>query len=248
MYVRLAFAVAAHLDPDILLLDEVFAVGDFTFQRKCMAFARQLETKGATILFVSHNMFSIKNMCQRVIYLKCGQVVYDGPTDEGLRLYEADCRLAPAPWFHGDAMPSVTITDVALYGEDGEAKTLFEFGERMTVRVRYEASQPVEAPNFLLSFTRSDDVLCCNFSSSADGVHLPTVSSEGMIELRTPPLKLVSDMYTISIVVRAREFERILCAQIGSAFHMRHPVFDAPIFGVFHEAGEWRVDGPAEHP
>ena len=62
MYVRLAFAVAAHLDPDILLLDEVLAVGDFTFQRKCMNFARSLEQRGSTILFVSHNMFSIKSM------------------------------------------------------------------------------------------------------------------------------------------------------------------------------------------
>src|SRR5690349_8690643 len=70
MHVRLAFAVAAHLDPEILLLDEVLAVGDFAFQRKCMNFARQLEQKGSTILFVSHNMFSIKTMCERVIYLK----------------------------------------------------------------------------------------------------------------------------------------------------------------------------------
>src|SRR5205823_1798080 len=84
MYVRLAFSVAAHLDPDILLLDEVLAVGDYTFQRKCMDFARKLEQKGATILFVSHNMFQIKNMCERVIYLKKGSVAFDGPTDEGL--------------------------------------------------------------------------------------------------------------------------------------------------------------------
>ena len=93
MYVRLAFAVAAHLDPEILLLDEVLAVGDVTFQRQCMDFARQLEQKGSTILFVSHNMFSIKTMCQRVIYLKQGQIAYDGPTDEGLRLYESDSKL-----------------------------------------------------------------------------------------------------------------------------------------------------------
>src|ERR1700726_1730770 len=93
MYVRLAFAVAAHLDPDILLLDEVLAVGDFTFQRKCMDFARQLEQKGSSILFVPHNMFSIKAMCDRVIYLKQGQIAYDGPTDEGLKLYESDSKL-----------------------------------------------------------------------------------------------------------------------------------------------------------
>ena len=106
MYVRLAFAVAAHLDPDILLLDEVLAVGDVTFQRKCMDFARQFERKGSTILFVSHNMFSIKTMCQRVIYLKQGRIVFDGPTDEGLRLYESDSKLGPTPWFNAPRDPS----------------------------------------------------------------------------------------------------------------------------------------------
>ena len=82
MYVRLAFAVAAHLDPDILLLDEVLAVGDFAFQRKCIDSHAELEQKGATILFVSHNMFSIKTMCERVIYLRKGEVVYDGRRPE----------------------------------------------------------------------------------------------------------------------------------------------------------------------
>ena len=85
MYVRLAFSVAAHLDPDILLLDEVLAVGDFTFQRKCMDFARQLEQKGSTILFVSHNMFSIKDDVRARDLPKTGAIVFDGPTDEGLQ-------------------------------------------------------------------------------------------------------------------------------------------------------------------
>jgi len=81
MYVRLAFAVAAHLEPEILLLDEVLAVGDLTFQRKCMEYAKKLQQRHATILFVSHNMHSIKTMCTRVIYLRKGRIVFDGPTD-----------------------------------------------------------------------------------------------------------------------------------------------------------------------
>src|SRR6202000_711248 len=74
MYVRLAFAVAAHFQPDILLLHEVLAVGGLAFQRKCRAFPRELQQRDATILFVSHNMFSIKTMCKRVIYIKSGQI------------------------------------------------------------------------------------------------------------------------------------------------------------------------------
>jgi lipopolysaccharide transport system ATP-binding protein len=241
MYVRLAFAVAAHLEPEILLLDEVLAVGDFTFQRKCMDYTRNLQRQGSTILFVSHNMFSIKTMCKRVIYLKDGQIVYDGPTEEGLSRYEADNRLATALFFRAPPDPSLIITDVDLYGEDGSQKTMFDYGERMRVRVGYRALKLVENPNFLISINRSDGILCSNFSSYTDKVNLHRVSGEGVVELLTPPLKLVSDRYTVVICVRERGFHQIVAAQIGVSFHLRHDIFDANVFGVFHEAGQWCV-------
>jgi lipopolysaccharide transport system ATP-binding protein len=248
MYVRLAFAVAAHLDPDILLLDEVLAVGDYTFQRKCLDFAHQLQQKGATILFVSHNMFSIKSMCERVIYLKRGEVVFDGPTDEGLKLYEQDSRLTPASWFKPEpGAPSISITGVTLHGEDGGEKTVFDYGEPLIVRVRYNAPRRIEQPHFLFSITRSDEILCCNFSTWSDNLDLPAISGEGGVELRTPPLKLVSDRYTISTVVRQRGFQRMLAAQVnGAAFHIRHEFFSANAFGVFHEAGQWQVKSTSQ--
>jgi lipopolysaccharide transport system ATP-binding protein len=241
MYVRLAFAVAAHLDPDILLLDEVLAVGDFTFQRKCMDFARQLERRGSTILFVSHNMFSIKTMCERVIYLKQGRIIHDGPTDEGLRLYESDSKLGPTPWFQPSKDPALVITDVDLYGEDGERKTLFEFGERMRVRIAYRAFKPVERPHFMCSIKRSDQILCCNFSSYFDKVDLPRVLGDGVIELLTPPLKIVSDQYHVTIAVREKGLQQAVAGQIGASFHVRHENFDVSDFGVFHEPAQWRV-------
>ena len=239
MYVRLAFAVAAHLDPDILLLDEVLAVGDFTFQRKCMDFARQLEQKGSTILFVSHNMFSIKTMCQRVLYLKKGHVVFDGPTDEGLQLYESDSKLGQTPWAPKD--PSLVITDVELGGERGEQKMMFKFGERMRVQIRYRALRPIESPHFLCSIKRSDQLLCCNFSSHIDKLDLPRISGDGAIDLLTPPLKVVSDRYTVTIAVREKRFEQLVAGQIGASFHLQHDVFEVSEFGVFHEPAQWQV-------
>jgi len=244
MYVRLAFAVAAHLDPEILLLDEVLAVGDFAFQRKCMNFARQLEQKGSTILFVSHNMFSIKTMCERVIYLKKGRIVYDGPTDDGLKLYEGDSKLQNAPWF-GDPSknPPIVITDVVFSNEHGRESGVFDHGERMNVHIRYKAYQRVERPDFRVGITRTDDVHCATFSSHADQVDIPFVEGEGVIELKTPPITLVSDLYSTSIVVRERGYGRIIAAQVGGSFHVRHPVFASNAYGVFHEAGQWRASG-----
>jgi lipopolysaccharide transport system ATP-binding protein len=77
MYVRLAFAVAAHLEPDILLIDEVLAVGDLAFQRKCLEHSKRLRDRGGTVLLVSHNMFAIKATCGRAIYLSHGRVESD---------------------------------------------------------------------------------------------------------------------------------------------------------------------------
>jgi lipopolysaccharide transport system ATP-binding protein len=241
MYVRLAFAVAAHLDPDILLLDEVLAVGDIAFQRKCLDFARRLERKGSTILFVSHNMFSIRTMCQRVLYLKQGRIVFDGPTDEGLQLYETDSRLAPANWFNAPEDRLVVIEDIELSDEHGERKTIFDFGERMRIRIGYRALQPVEDPHFLFAIQRSDEVLCCNFSSYHDKLDLPSISGTGIIELLTPPLKLVSDRYSVAIAIRERGLKRLVAGQVGMSFHVRHEFFDPDEFGVFHEQGRWEL-------
>jgi lipopolysaccharide transport system ATP-binding protein len=246
MYVRLAFAVAAHLDPDILLLDEVLAVGDFAFQRKCMNFARQLERRGKTILFVSHNMFSIKTMCERVIYLKQGCIAYDGPTDEGLKLYEDASKLQPVSWFHDEAQtPAIVVTDMELLREDGRLSGVFDFGGVMTVRVRYKANRRIERPDFRVGIKRSDEVHCATFSTSADGVDIPFVEGEGEIELRTPPIKLIAELYSTNLVVRERDHGPIIAAQIGPSFHVRHPIFSPIAYGIFHESGQWRIGASA---
>ena len=248
MYVRLAFAVAAHLDPDILLLDEVLAVGDFAFQRKCLNFARTLEQKGATILFVSHNMFSIKTMCERVIYLKKGRVAYDGPTDAGLKMYEDDSRLQVAHWFHDEATaPAVVFTEVKLYDERGREASVFDHGARVTLRARYKTSRRIERPDFRVAVYRSDETHCMVFSSHSDETDIPFVEGEGQIELTSPPIKLVSELYTTTVMVRERGFGPMIAAQVGASFHVRHPVFLPLAYGVFHERAQWRVDTAIQH-
>jgi lipopolysaccharide transport system ATP-binding protein len=243
MYVRLAFAVAAHLDPDILLLDEVLAVGDVTFQRKCMDVARQLVQKGSTILFVSHNMFSIKTMCPRILYLRGGRIVFDGATDEGLRLYEADSKLGPAPWFNPPRVPSLIITKVELYGGDGEPRTLFDFGEQMRVRICYRALRPIQRPHFLCSIQRSDQILCCNFSSYYDQFDVPRIGGDGAIELLTPPLKVTSNRYYVTIAVHEND-QQLIAGQIGPSFHLRHEI-PGYVAGLFHESAQWRIEQSA---
>ena len=240
MYVRLAFAVAAHLEPEILLLDEVLAVGDVSFQRKCIEFAKALQRRNATILFVSHNMFSIKTMCERVIYLKQGQIIFDGDTERGIQLYEEDCRLTALPGTNSAIDDwALVVTECTLSDEDGRQKTVFDFGERMRIRMAYRTRRPLRDINFIVAFIRSDGVACCNYCSETDDVRIDEVDGEGVVELLTPPLKLVSELYTVSILVREKGFQSLLCGQVGGTFHVRHDLFDMH-FGVFHEPAQWR--------
>ncbi len=248
MYVRLAFAVAAHLEPEILFLDEVLAVGDLTFQRKCIEFSKGLQRKNATILFVSHNMFSIKSMCERVLYLRKGRIEYDGPTDGGIALYEEDCRLSPGWGVDGPHEEwAVVLSACEVLDHEGGSRKIFDHGEPMRVRLFYDARRPIEHPNVIVALFRSDGVAACNYSSETDGVDLGTLRGSGMIELEIPPLKLVAEMYTISILIREPGFGKVLCSQLGGTFHVRHPLYDLH-FGVFHEKAIWSLsetNGPA---
>lgn len=87
MYVKLAFAVAAHLDPDILIVDEVLAVGDMKFQQKCLGRMEDISGEGRTVLYVSHNMNTVQQLCNRVIVLDHGKVIFDGNVDDGIKVY-----------------------------------------------------------------------------------------------------------------------------------------------------------------
>jgi lipopolysaccharide transport system ATP-binding protein len=247
MYVRLAFSVAAHLEPDILLLDEVLSVGDLAFQRKCIDFAKGLQKRNATILFVSHNMFNIKTMCERVIYLRNGRVEFDGPTARGIELYEADSQLSEVTWANGaglsEAGRPVTITNVALMDEAGAPRGVFDRGERLRLRIGYKIHCPIESPNFIVAIIRSDGVPCCNFNTALDGMAVEATSEAGVLQLTTPPLKLVSELYRIEILVRENGFDRLLCAQGGGSFHIRDALLDTH-FGVFHEPGHWTQETP----
>lgn len=245
MYVRLAFSVAAHLEPEILLLDEVLAVGDLEFQRKCMAYAQNLKEKHSTILFVSHSMFAIKSMCTRVICLAHGSIQFDGSTEDGIRFYEDNIRLSKLNFTGmgtnvGSETPQepIRITGCDILDADGLPCTLFNHGQRMRVRLTFCADQTLEGLNFIIAFIRSDNVQCCNFNTAMDGLHIPTLTGEGMVELLTPPLKLVSEMYTLHVLVRDESFNGMHCSLIGGTFHVRHPLLSTH-FGVFHETAEW---------
>jgi lipopolysaccharide transport system ATP-binding protein len=147
MFLRLAFAVAAHLTPEILLVDEVLAVGDERFQKKCMGKMESVGKEGRTVLFISHNMNAIHRLCQRVIQLEEGRIRADGETAEVISQYlnadrsELECK----EWFSPDQAPgdgTARLKRVRLLDRRGNPRSAFEIREPIQIEVEFWAMDP----------------------------------------------------------------------------------------------------------
>lgn len=167
MYVRLAFSVAAHVEPEILVVDEVLAVGDSNFQKKCLGKMDDVSREGRTVLFVSHSMPTVSNLCDRGIVLSAGQVMFSGPVSEAvIRYYAANVEVNPA---HARLHQSENAE--LLSSELLGSPTGFEYSihDPVTIRMRYRLKQRVQGkcvPNF--HFFASNGELA--FISNAGGV------------------------------------------------------------------------------
>ena len=138
MYARLGFSVAAHVDPEVLVVDEVLSVGDFVFQQRCMERIRSVIDAGTTVLFVSHNLKAVTEICQNALMLEHGRTIMQGPTDDVVRRYLSDAS-RPDP----EAQSLVTISQVNVRDKHGKQAT-FESGETVWVDVEVIAREPIE--------------------------------------------------------------------------------------------------------
>jgi lipopolysaccharide transport system ATP-binding protein len=164
MYVRLAFAVAAHLDPDILIVDEVLAVGDLRFQKRCLQRMEEATNQmGRTILFVSHNLQAVRSLCPRSILLDRGHLVVDGPTSEVIHKYlgmdrtRLDLRTSALENRLNRTGGRARITSVSITGTDGIERWNFRSGERAVLRLQYEVFERLENLGLLISFSSAGD-------------------------------------------------------------------------------------------
>jgi ABC-2 type transport system ATP-binding protein len=151
MAMRLGFAIAAHMEADVLLLDEVFAVGDEAFQRKCFGRIFEFKQQGGTILFVSHNAAAVEQLCERAVLLRAGRVAFDGPTHQAIVRYHrmlaeetdpAERAAGLREWGSGEARIDV----VSLLGVDGDEREQYLAGEPLVVRIRVAAGTSVPPP------------------------------------------------------------------------------------------------------
>jgi lipopolysaccharide transport system ATP-binding protein len=255
MYVRLAFAVAAHLEPEILVIDEVLAVGDAEFQKKCLGKMGEVASHGRTVLFVSHNMSAVANLCPQSCVLDGGRLVFSGPTNQAVVRYLEKSRRAPvgadgAAYVRDPTKPlgeaAVMAVRLADQGEGG----FFESSSRLVVQV--EVAAPVQDIP-LSAFVRLVDctnAVMCKFESDPSAVRLTNGQERATVELEIEALPCMPGDYSIDVGV-AHCGSHIIEFVEGAAHLTVTPTDDLGVRmspwaeGFVAARNEWRMVGMA---
>jgi ABC-type polysaccharide/polyol phosphate transport system ATPase subunit len=206
MYVRLGFSVAINVDPDVLLVDEVLAVGDAVFQRRCNEKFADFRRAGKTVVIVSHASEAMRTMCDKVAWLQDGRVVGEGRPEEVVDDYvdqghedrvEVAADVAQSRWGSGE----VRLTSVQLVDAGGREVTHPSTGDAVTFRLRYRAERAVSKPVFGLALETLDGTWLWAHHTRDAGFVPDEISGEGMIDLRVPRLMLQAGTYDLSASV-----------------------------------------------
>lgn len=256
MYARLGFAVAAFSDPDVLLIDEVLAVGDVGFQRKCYDFLHAFVSRGRTAVFVSHSMYVLEQLCNRLIWLDHGDVIQDGAPGAVLPAYldRVDEQVAGATpgqsWGNQISIGPATFSDA-----EGQPRSTFTTGEDVVAKVPYNVGREVERPHFNLGILGPDGTgLLFTANMLVDGAAPEAIDGSGLVRCRFKSVPLMPRAYSLWGEVWAGDRSRLLADwqrlggfrvlgetdavspvnERGSVWHSRA---DAPI----HVAYEWQL-------
>ena len=208
MVVRLGFSVAIHMDPDILLVDEVLAVGDQAFRVKCSKKLGELKDKGVPWILVSHDMGTIRNQTNKVVVLDRGRCSYIGPPEDAIAHYLVSVSSAQAQ--ATAAMPAnvsstpvapgpAQITAVRLLDENGAEKAVFRTGDALTVRIDLEAKERIEKPSIGIAFYGGDGTCFTGTNTANSGFPIESIEGRECIEFQLEHLPLLPGVYRIRI-------------------------------------------------
>jgi ABC-type polysaccharide/polyol phosphate transport system ATPase subunit len=203
MYVRLGFAVAINVDPEVLVIDEVLAVGDASFQRRCMDKFDEFRDQGRTLVIVTHSLGSIEHMCDRAYWLRYGMLEREGlPAAVAEEYAEQALGGAEAASTNEARFGSgeVLIVKVQILGPDGRPATQVRTGDDVAVRMDYEARVPVTTPVFSVEVAHSTSGVVLASPTTRDvGLIPPVVSGPGVVEVCLPRLTLLPGMYELTV-------------------------------------------------
>jgi lipopolysaccharide transport system ATP-binding protein len=218
MYMRLGFAIAVHIEPDILLVDEVLAVGDQSFQLRCLDRIQEMKRQGVSIILVTHNLDAVRTMCTRSVWLDEGRVQAEGSVDRVLEQYlaqvyaedeqsllEADAvgshrgspsRKEEAQWRWGTR--EAEILDVELLDGQGEERRVFQTGETFVARIQFDAHQRIEEPQFGLALYHASGFHLSGPNTVFSGLEIECIEGQGYVEYVIEELPLLEGTYLVS--------------------------------------------------
>lgn len=237
MYVRLGFSIAAHLDPDILLLDEVLAVGDHAFQEKCKERIAEMHRQGTTMIFISHDLNAVRNICQRVLLLQRGELIAEGSADDVIRRYTETASFHQRPRLSGKERLA-EITGLTFYDAAGKNSTGFLTGYPLSVRVDYNALQPIRNGAVSLFFINMTGNIAAQWTTGLDGNGIE-MCGPGAVEFSCAELGLQPGVYQIDACIeRAGTSETFEWQQGCSCIHVEG---GKEIRGDFYMPHHWHL-------
>lgn len=204
MYVRLGFAVAVEMDPDILLIDEVLAVGDISFQIKCLGRIREFQRRGKTMLLVSHALQTIEEFCDRVFLIHQGRLVAQGEPSEVIYTYLRS-YMGEGGHVHTVEYGSrdAEIVDVRFRDEAGRDSATFMTGRPMHIDIFYKAQKRIEKPVFGFAIKTGNGLFVHGSNSQIAGTVIPEIEGEGVMRLKLDPMRLMQGNFFLSLSIHS---------------------------------------------
>jgi lipopolysaccharide transport system ATP-binding protein len=205
MYVRLAFAVAAHLDPEILIVDEVLAVGDAAFQKKCLGKMQDVSKGGRTVLFVSHNMGAVSSLCEQAFLLKDGELIYKGPTEQTISLYlsnmveQSAIAVKNRTDRRGDGKGR--YIGIRFVNSNGRQVTQISSGDDLAIRLDIEAAEPISSANFAIGFYNQMGFPLAHCNWRVSGQPLARLPSCASVVCHIPKVPLPPGTYRLNLLL-----------------------------------------------
>jgi lipopolysaccharide transport system ATP-binding protein len=210
MYMRLGFSVAIHVEPDILIIDEILAVGDQEFQTKCIDRIHEMHNDGVAIILISHNLSVVRRMCSQLIWLEKGHMRASGLTQEvasqyqfqsettvSRRLAEEQADRSFKRWGSGE----IEISGVRFLDARGEEQTHFQTGDEMIVEIAYEAHEPIPKPEFGLAIFHQNGTQVNGPNSQLGGLETGTVADAGTVRSHIRQLPLLPGLYQVTAAI-----------------------------------------------
>ena len=231
MYVRLGFAVAAHVEADILLIDEVLAVGDSEFRQRCLSRMDDLRRSGTTMIFVSHNMYQVRRLCERTILLVGGEGRFLGDTDEAISAYEkliqssAEKGESPETPLLADTPGAVIIPSVQTLDETGQPISGLRHDQTLVIRAMYHTPRPLLDPIVKVRFMRSDGTVCAMSASRYQADLSWMFEGTGMIQARFEPIQMVAGIYAVEVRIIDTTDSVLLASGQSAWFSVDSPGF-----------------------